>query len=261
VALHPGAVLGLVRELRATAKDPKPIAVTGALADVLRRELTRDGGADAVRAGPPEQASVLVHVLAAPPGDEDERLLRAAHRARVPIVGVLAGPSLPDRVPYVLATDIVRVPAGAGFPVDEIVRTVSHRLGEEATSVAAGLPVLRRPFAEELTRRFARRAGLTGAAVFVPGADLPVLTLIQLRLVLRIGAAYGEELEAERVPEVLAVIGTGLAFRTVARQALGFVPLAGWAVKGVVAYAGTRALGEAAVRYFEARTESVRSGS
>ena len=35
---------------------------------------------------------------------------------------------------------------------------------------------------------------------------------------------------------------------------LDLVPVAGWAVKGAVAYAGTKALGEAAVRYFEARS-------
>jgi uncharacterized protein (DUF697 family) len=32
------------------------------------------------------------------------------------------------------------------------------------------------------------------------------------------------------------------------------IPVAGWAVKGSVAYTGTKALGEAAVRYFDART-------
>jgi uncharacterized protein (DUF697 family) len=256
-------VFGLVRELRATAKEPKPIVVTGALADVLRKELVRDGDASLVRAGPPTEASVLVHVLAAAPGEEDERILRDAHRTRLPVVAVLAGPDVPDRVPYVLATDVVRVPAGEGFPVEEIAHAIGRRLGEEATSLVARLPVLRRPFAEELTYRFARRAGITGVAVFVPGADFPVITLIQLRLVLRIGAAHGEELEAERIPEVLAVIGSGYAFRTLARQALAAVPLAGWLVKGTVAYAGTRALGEAAIRYFEARTAgpSVRSRS
>jgi uncharacterized protein (DUF697 family) len=31
------------------------------------------------------------------------------------------------------------------------------------------------------------------------------------------------------------------------------VPAAGFAIKGAVAYAGTMAVGEAAVRYFEAR--------
>jgi uncharacterized protein (DUF697 family) len=39
----------------------------------------------------------------------------------------------------------------------------------------------------------------------------------------------------------------------VARELLDLVPGVGWAVKGAVAYAGTRALGEAAVRLFAAR--------
>jgi uncharacterized protein (DUF697 family) len=197
---------------------------------------------------------VLVHVFAAAPGEEDERVLRAASRARVPIVCVLAGPELSDRIPYVLATDVVRVPTGTGFPVDEIARAIARKLDEDATSMVARLPVLRRPLAEHLTERFARRAAIVGVAVFVPGADLPVITLLQLRLALRIGAAYGEELEAERVPEVLAVIGTGLVLRGVARQALGAFPVAGWLVKGGIAYAGTRAIGEAAIRYFDSRT-------
>jgi uncharacterized protein (DUF697 family) len=265
VTVKPAAVFGLLRELRATVADPGPIVVTGALSDVLVRELTRDGGAGAVRGGPPEGASVLVHVLAAPPGDEDLRLLRAASRARVPIVAVLAGPGVSDRVPYVLATDVVRVPQGSGFPVEEIARAIVAKLDESATGLASRVPILRRPMAEALTQRFSRRAGVVGAAVFVPGADLPVLTLLQLRLVLRIGAVHGEELEAGRLPEAFAVVGSGLAFRAVARQALGVVPLAGWLVKGGVAYGGTRALGEAAIRYYEARTQadggSVRPGS
>jgi uncharacterized protein (DUF697 family) len=257
--LHPGAVFGLVRELRAAAVDPGPLIVVGALSDVLRKELSRGAAPGAVREGPVEGAAAVVYVLAAAPTEEDERVLKLAHRKRVPIVCVLAGPEVPDRVPDVLATDIVRVPAGSGFPVDEIMRAVANRLGEEATSLATRLPVLRRPLAEELVERFSRRAALVGVAVFVPGADFPVLTLMQVRMVLRIGAAYGVEMDAERAPEVLAVIGGGLAFRTVARQTLGFVPVAGWLVKGAIAYTGTRALGEAAVRYFEART--VRPGT
>jgi uncharacterized protein (DUF697 family) len=262
--LHPFAVLGLLREVRAAAVDPGPLVVAGApaLADVLRRELTREDGASAVRAGPVEGAASLVYVLAAEPAEEDERVLRLAHRERVPIVCVLAGPQVPDRIPYVLATDVVRVPAGSGFPVREIARAVARRLGEEGTSLAAALPLLRRPLAEELTERFARRAALIGVAVFVPGTDMPAITLLQLRLALRIGAAHGVEIDNERLPEILAVIGSGFAFRAVARQALGVVPVAGWAIKGAVAYAGTRAVGEAATRYFETRTGSaVRSGS
>jgi uncharacterized protein (DUF697 family) len=106
----------------------------------------------------------------------------------------------------------------------------------------------------ELTADFARKNGILGAAVFVPGVDLPVLTLNQLRLVLRIAAAYGEEVDASRLPEIAGVVGGAFGWRALARELLGVVPVAGWAVKGGVAYVGTKAVGNAAVRYFEARS-------
>jgi uncharacterized protein (DUF697 family) len=84
-----------------------------------------------------------------------------------------------------------------------------------------------------------------------------LLTLNQIRLVLRIALAHGEEIDASRVPELAGVVGAGFALRTLARQLLDFVPVAGWVVKGGVAYAGTRAIGEAAGQYFG----SVRPGS
>jgi uncharacterized protein (DUF697 family) len=252
------AVLGLLRELRSAATDTGPIVVMGprALAETLRDELARDGEPGAVRIDRLEGASALVFVFAAPPTEEDKRILKRARRARIPIVVVLAGPELEPRVPYVLATDIVRVPAGSGFPLDEIVGVLAARLGEEGTPLAARLPVLRQAVCEHLTESFSRRAGLVAVVVFIPGADFPVITLIQLRMVLRIGAAHGVEVDQERLPEILAVIGSGLALRAIARQLLGVVPVAGWLVKGAIAYAGTRALGEAAVRYFAARARS-----
>ena len=44
------------------------------------------------------------------------------------------------------------------------------------------------------------------------------------------------------------MVAAGLGFRTVARQLVGLVPGFGWAVKGGIAYAATRAVGEAAER-------------
>ena len=55
---------------------------------------------------------------------------------------------------------------------------------------------------------------------------------------------------------MLASLAAGVGLRAVARQLLDLVPFAGWAVKGAVAYAGTRALGETALRYFAARVET-----
>ncbi len=56
------------------------------------------------------------------------------------------------------------------------------------------------------------------------------------------------------------MVGAGFGFRAIARTLLDFVPVAGWAVKGAIAYTGTRAIGEGAVRYFDARSEAVPSG-
>jgi uncharacterized protein (DUF697 family) len=259
--VKPAAVLGMLKELRAAAQQDEPLVVSGAreLVGVLLRELVRGGVASAVREqGPLEGAAALVHVLAGGVDADDERLLKEAARARIPIVAVVTGPSEPEHVPYVLEENVIRVRSGTGFPVEEIARRLARVLGESATPLAARLPVLRHAVCEELIRRISRQNGLVGVAVFVPGADLPVLTLNQVRLVLRIADAYGFEIDRDRLPEVLGVLGSGLGFRAVARSAIGAVPVVGWAVKGAVAYAGTRALGEAAVRYFERRAPVTR---
>jgi uncharacterized protein (DUF697 family) len=85
-------------------------------------------------------------------------------------------------------------------------------------------------------------------------------------MVLRLAAAHGEVLDRERALELLPIVAAGFGLRAVARELVAVVPLAGWAVKGAVAFAGTRALGEAALAYFEkggarAVARSVRSRS
>jgi uncharacterized protein (DUF697 family) len=256
--LKPMAVFGLLKELRVATTDDKPLAVGGALAAQLEKELVKGGDARAVRTGGPEGAAAYVHVLAAAPSDEDEAVLKRAHRARVPIVA-LARERYHD-VPYVLATDVVVVPPGRGFPLDALAHALAARLGEHGTSLAARLPVLRPAVCEWLIASFARKNGILAAAVFVPGADLPVLTLNQMRLVLRLAAAHGVEVSNDRLPELVAVLGGGLGLRAVARELADLVPGVGWAVKGTIAYTGTRALGEAAVRYFAARIETEGAG-
>lgn len=259
----PMALWGLVKELRVAAEDVRPIAVTGppALAGSLRKDLARGGDAGLVREGPIEGSAALVHVVAGAHSAADERALRAANRAKVPIVAVLADPDLDDRaVPYVLATDVVRVERGSGFPVDEVARALADKLDERGMALAARLPTLRRAVCADLIESFARKNGIVAAAVFIPGVDMPILTLNQLRLVLRIATAYGEEIDVQRLPEVAGVIGAAFGFRAIAHQLLGFIPVAGWIVQGGIAYTGTKAVGEAAVRYFDARAGSAPAG-
>jgi len=250
--IKPGAIYGLLKEFREV--DDRPILVAGVLADELARELTAGGDPTAVRrGGEPADVEALVYVVGDTLAEQDERVLRSAHRARVPTLVLAAGREPLEDIPFVLATDIVRVEPGHGFPLDRVGEALAGKLGEKATSLARRLPVLRGPIVEKLVESFSRKNGIIGAAVFVPGADFPVLTVNQLRMVLRICAAHGLTVDRERAPEILATVGAGLGLRAVARSLLAFVPFAGWAVKGGVAYTGTRALGEASVRYCEAR--------
>jgi uncharacterized protein (DUF697 family) len=237
VALHPGAILALVKEFRVSASSGGPLVVDGpaGLAESLRRELAQGSRPGAVRAGSPSGADAFVLVLAGPVGEQEEEQLRLARRNGVATIAVLAGPGLDPRVPY------------------EIAAAVAARLAEKGSSLAARVPALRPAVSKHLVDSFSRRAAVVGAAVFIPGADHPVLALGQLRMVLRLAEAHGIEIGRERIPEILGVIGAGYAWRGVARQALRYVPIAGFGVRAAFAYTGTRAIGEAATRYFEAQ--------
>ncbi len=242
-----GAIRKLLREIESSAHGEHVLAVGGAsdLAPVLRQQFLRGGPEPgAVRLGGPETADVYVHVFAGAPGDEDEDALRRARRAHVPSIAVAVGAS-GEAIPYVLATDVVWIAAGHDFPLEAIARAVAARLGEAGAPLAARVPVLREAVCERLVASIARKNGLLGAAVWIPGADLPVLALHELRLVLRLAQAHGMGGGRERLPELAATVAAGFGLRALARVLLDSVPVAGWALKGAVGYAGTRALGEA----------------
>jgi len=257
------ALRRLMMQVAASGEAEHVLAVGGAsdLAPVLRQQFFR-GGADpsAVRLGDPEGADVYVHVLAGRPTEEDVTCLRRASLARVPIVAVVAGASSDEvAIPYVLATDVVA--AGESFPLEAIAHTIAARLGEHGAPLAARVPLLRPAVCEQLIDSFARRNALLAAAVWVPGRDLPVLTLNELRLVLRLAQAHGDDSGRERLPELLATLGAGLGLRAVARDLLDRIPVAGWAVKGAIAYGGTLALGQAARQRFELVPKLRRGGA
>lgn len=245
--IGPLSVVSLLREVRRGADDTRPLAVAGAreLVPLLARELRAGGDESAVVEQAVAGAAALIWI-----GAPDEATLRAANKDKVPIVAVTDAES----VPYVLADDVVRVPPGQGFPVEKITAAVARRLEEDGSSLAARLPVLRGAVCAQLIDKASKHNALIGAAVFVPGVDMPILTVNQVRLVLRIALAYGEQIDRSRAIELAGVVGAGFGFRAVARELLDFVPVAGWALKGAIAYTGTRAVGEAAVRYFEARS-------
>ena len=151
---------------------------------------------------------------------------------RKPLIGAAEGWALAGGFELLLACDLVVAGASARFGVPEVKRGLV---------AGAGGALL-------LARRIPRALALE---MILTGDPFDARRAAEIGLVNRLtteGAALAGALE------LAATIGAGLGFRALARELLDFLPVLGWAVKGAVAYAGTRALGEAAVRYCEART-------
>ncbi len=116
---------------------------------------------------------------------------------------------------------------------------------------AYAFPFVRRPLSLESVSTTSLQNAAVGALLFLPGADLPVMTLNQAKMILEIAAVYGEKINISRAKELAAVVGGAFACRAVARELASIVPVLGWAIKAAVGYSGTVAMGRAAIRYYE----------
>jgi len=99
----------------------------------------------------------------------------------------------------------------------------------------------------------------TGFAEIIPAltvpftvADMMILTKNQALMVYKLGLALGLSTRwQEHVTELGSVVGAGFLWRQVARELVGLIP--GWGIvpKVAVAYAGTYAVGEAILRWYQ----------
>jgi uncharacterized protein (DUF697 family) len=128
---------------------------------------------------------------------------------------------------------------------------LSDRVGSKRLALAANFAFVRKAVAMEAVKATSFQNGVIGGVAIIPGADMPLMTANQAKMILQIAAAYGEPLGAERIKELAAVVGGAFAFRTVARQAATLIPGFGWALKAAIGYSGTLAMGHAAIDYFE----------
>ncbi len=154
--------------------------------------------------------------------------------------------------------NIVSPQTGESFG-DEIKEELADAIGkwivraapEKRLAFSIAYPFVRRPLSKEAVFTTAAQNAGVGLVVFVPGADMPIMTVNQAKMVLQIAAAYGHPLGVNRIKELAATLGGALVFRTIARQAVGLVPALGWAIKAGMGYAGTVAIGNTAIDYFE----------
>lgn len=156
--------------------------------------------------------------------------------------------------------DGVAPAAAEPYVLDErAAASLDRRMGEwviaachdKRLAFALAFPFVRRPLSVDAVNATALQNAGIGLVVFIPGADMPIMTLNQAKMLLQIAAAYGEPMSMERVKELAAVVGGAFALRSVARQVVAFVPALGWAVKAAIGYTGTQAMGRAAIEYFE----------
>jgi uncharacterized protein (DUF697 family) len=135
--------------------------------------------------------------------------------------------------------------------VDRLGRWLAEKLPSKRLALAHNFPFIRSAVAEEAVKTTAWQNGLIGSVAIIPGADMPLMTANQAKMLLQIAAAYGETLGTDRIKELAVIVGGGFTLRTIARQLLTVVPVMGWAVKGGIAFGGTMAMGKAAIAYFE----------
>jgi uncharacterized protein (DUF697 family) len=198
-----------------------------------------DPGADAV-------------VALAGPGTTLERSLSGAREKFVPTVLLALGESALE-VSRRLSQPMLDTIAAS--ETEQVVRALgawlADRINGKRLALAHNFEFIRRAVAEESVKATAFQNGVIGFVAVIPGADMPIMTANQAKMILQIAAAYGQPLGPERIKELAVVVGGGFTFRLLAQQLLDFIPGFGWAVKAGVAYSGTLAMGYAALEYFE----------
>jgi uncharacterized protein (DUF697 family) len=253
-----------------------------ALVSELRSLLLSGHTGDSVPLGAAASLETLHEGAAIAPSDDARAILFLGRRGdyagakfgalsvmNLPVLGITVDPertpSGPPAPPMRGAWDEYVVPAltavalrGRVFP-----HMVECARGAEI-AVGRAFPPLRETVAAKLTRDAGANAlkvaiasalvdhipmlGIVLGAVASAG-DIVAITGIQIVLLMHIEAAYGRDPDLQHVWQMLPVIGGGLGWRALARELSGFVPVAGVAIKGAIAYAGTIVVGEG-VRFF-----------
>jgi uncharacterized protein (DUF697 family) len=192
-------------------------------------------------------------VLTSPTGEDTaETLLADARPPSGAVVVVDEGPLATDSVVW-YESGVARVSfSGEDSGWEAVYRAVLMVAPALAVALGTKYEPLRAGAATRVVSRTARQNALVAVVFSTPGADMPIMTLNEAKMILTIASIYGHGLTLDRAIELLGVVGAGFTFRRVVRELSGFVPGPGWVLKGTIGYTATKALGEAAIRYFEA---------
>lgn len=208
------------------------------------------------------EASVILLLLDASRAirKEDRDLLRDVRKTNKPLIVALNKTDAlrvdPDDAAGELAAvlgvkDIIPISARLGTNVaGELIPALLDASPEAALAIGLALPAFRRTAAERMVRT-ATFVGLAAGLEPIPLVDIPILLGNQIRLVLRIAALYGEPMTVRHMRELGTTVAAGLGMRYLAEQLAKAVPIGGDVVSGMIAAAGTWAIGQVAIEYFE----------
>lgn len=144
----------------------------------------------------------------------------------------------------------------ARWNIEELVKCLEENMDVDASMglmMAAGLNTAVERVAMKFTKIFAGIASAI-AAIPLPFAAMPVLTILQAILVIIIGYLAGEDMNIEGAKKFLtSLFGVGLGanvFKLTARQLSKLIPVVGSLIDAGVAYSGTYSIGMMAVQYY-----------
>ena len=138
---------------------------------------------------------------------------------------------------------------GAGV-ADKLIPAIIQADDSLAVVIGRALPAYRAEAAKRVIHNTAMWSLLLGAEP-VPGLDLPLLLVMQARMVLRLGAIYGENISTRYARELVSGLAGGLVARYIGEELAKFLPGPGWVISALVAAAGTMTMGRLAESYFQ----------
>jgi uncharacterized protein (DUF697 family) len=199
-------------------------------------------------------------------GDEEAAFELAAARIdacprEIPVVGIASGEKgagnrlqalLSGQSEFSVRGHTVCAPE-AGDSVSEAVCAFLPNAARLEFARLTGAKEAQAQIAGSLLKSFTAVCGVLGIQP-IPLADMPILTALQGLMVGLIVYTSGKSASARTLGEFLGAlglnVGAGIIFRESARQIIKIIPVWGNAVSGMVAGAGTYAIGRAAIAYF-----------
>ena len=193
-----------------------------------------------------EQISYDALIVVVQRADMARALVRAAYERELPVLVIVSQGLRRDAADaYGISILDVASARREDLLTGQVAGWFAENLKEHRISLAADFAFMRPALANATIMASARQNAIIAFVFLVPGADLPVLTLNQIKMVLQIAFIYGEELTWERAAEAVVVIGSAFATRSLARALSQRYQMLAWPLKGAIAFGTTLALGKA----------------